>query len=98
GADVLALQELTPEEVDRMRAAGIGRSFPYQTLDARDGAEGVGIWSRFPLVQSRRIEGYQLAMVTTRVQVEHVDIAPTILVAHLPGPWPQPIDDWDRDL
>jgi endonuclease/exonuclease/phosphatase (EEP) superfamily protein YafD len=37
-------------------------------------------------------------MVSTRVQVEHVDIDPTILVAHLPGPWPQPIDDWERDL
>lgn len=98
GADVLAVQELTQQEVDRLQAAGITKSFPYHALDARHQAGGVGIWSRFPIAQAQHITGYQLAMVSARIRVERVDVDPTILVAHLSGPWPQPIDDWVQDL
>lgn len=48
GVDVLAVQELTPEEVERLQAAGIDRSLPYRVLEARDEAAGVGICSPFP--------------------------------------------------
>jgi endonuclease/exonuclease/phosphatase (EEP) superfamily protein YafD len=84
--------------VVRLQAAGIDKLFPYQALDARDGAEGVGIWSRYPLVKSLRIDGHQLAMLSARIRVGQAHVDPTILVALLPGPWPQPIDDWVRDL
>jgi endonuclease/exonuclease/phosphatase (EEP) superfamily protein YafD len=97
-ADVLAFQELTPREVDHLSAAGLDAIFPYRWLDPRRGASGVGLWSRFPMYATRRIDGYSMAFVSARIRVPGSSIDPSVLVAHLPGPWPQPIDDWRRDI
>jgi endonuclease/exonuclease/phosphatase (EEP) superfamily protein YafD len=97
-ADVLAVQELTPEEADRMGSAGLNKVFPYRELDARGHASGVGLWSRYPIVESHHIGGFNLAMVSARLRIEGVTVDPTVVVAHLAGPWPQPIDDWESDL
>lgn len=97
-ADILAVQELTPEAVNRLAAAGLDKTFPYHSLDAREYASGVGLWSRYPIPESKRISGYKLAMVGARLQIPGVDANPAIIVAHLPGPWPQPIDGWNEDL
>ncbi|WP_181428512.1 endonuclease/exonuclease/phosphatase family protein [Mycolicibacterium moriokaense] len=97
-ADLLAVQELTPEEADRISKAGVGRTFPFHALDARDYASGVGLWSRYPIVESHRVSGYELAMVSALIHVDGVTTNPTVVVAHLSGPWPQPIDDWEGDL
>jgi endonuclease/exonuclease/phosphatase (EEP) superfamily protein YafD len=97
-ADVIAFQELTPHEVDRLSRAGLDATFPYRWLDARGAAGGVGMWSRFPIEAPRRIDGYTFAFLTARIRVTGVSTGPTIVVAHLPGPWPYPIDAWRRDL
>ena len=97
-ADVIAFQELTSDEVNRLFAAGIGVTFPYRWLDAHGGAQGVGLWSRFPLTATRRIGGYTFAMISAQIRVPGASIDPTIVVVHLPGPWPQPIDSWRRDI
>jgi endonuclease/exonuclease/phosphatase (EEP) superfamily protein YafD len=97
-ADVLAVQELTPESAQRLATAGLDRSFPYRALDARPGASGVGVWSRYPITSSKRITDFGLAMVSARIKVEGVQVDPTVLVAHMSGPWPQPIDDWREDM
>lgn len=47
--DVLAMEELTPQEVDRLRAAGLERELPYAVDHADRSAEGTGLWSRLPL-------------------------------------------------
>jgi endonuclease/exonuclease/phosphatase family metal-dependent hydrolase len=48
--DVLALEELTPDELTRLDAAGLRRALPYRDSDARSfGASGSGMFSRFPL-------------------------------------------------
>ena len=47
--DVLALEEMTPQFVDRLDAAGLRRVLRYRDLDARWGANGSGLFSRFPL-------------------------------------------------
>jgi endonuclease/exonuclease/phosphatase (EEP) superfamily protein YafD len=97
-ADVLALQELTPEAVAGLTSAGLDRHFPFRLLDARGYASGVGLWSRYPLTQSTRVSGFTLAMVRARIHVDAIPVDPTIVVAHMSGPWPQPIDDWQRDM
>jgi endonuclease/exonuclease/phosphatase (EEP) superfamily protein YafD len=97
-ADVLGFQELTPQEVDRLSVGGLDAAFPYRWLDARYGASGVGIWSRFPLEATRRIGGYTMAFVSAQIRVAGISIDPTVVVAHMAGPWPQPIDDWRRDI
>lgn len=95
-ADVLAVQELTPEEADRLSAAGLDTLFPYRWLDPRAGASGVGLWSRLPLHAAKRIEGYTFGLLSARIRVPGVSVDPTVVVAHIPGPWP--IDGWRRDL
>ncbi|MGO9380976.1 MAG: endonuclease/exonuclease/phosphatase family protein [Mycobacterium sp.] len=97
-ADVIAFQELTPQEADRLSCAGLDATFPYRWLEARDGPGGVGIWSRFPIDAPRRIGGYTFAFLTAQIRVTGVSIDPTVVVAHVAGPWPRPIDDWRRDL
>ncbi|MCW2685856.1 MAG: hypothetical protein JWR37_746 [Mycobacterium sp.] len=97
-ADVLAFQELTPQEVDRLSAAGLDATFPYRWLDPRAEASGVGVWSRFPMHATRRLDGYEMAFVSAQIRITGISIDPTVVVAHVAGPWPQPIDDWRRDL
>jgi endonuclease/exonuclease/phosphatase (EEP) superfamily protein YafD len=97
-ADVLAVQELTNEEVAYLSAAGLDKAFPYRALDARDYASGGGVWSRYPISESARVDGYQLAMTRVRLHLDGVAVDPMVVVAHLSGPWPQPIGDWTRDL
>ncbi|MGA9491849.1 MAG: endonuclease/exonuclease/phosphatase family protein [Mycobacterium sp.] len=97
-ADVVAFQELTLQEADRLSRAGLDATFPYRWLEARDGPGGVGMWSRFPIETPRRIGGYAFAFLTARIRVAGVSTDPTVVVAHVAGPWPQPIDDWRRDL
>jgi endonuclease/exonuclease/phosphatase (EEP) superfamily protein YafD len=97
-ADVVAFQELTPRVVDRLSTAGLDAIFPYRWLDARGNSQGVGVWSRFPLVATRRIRGYTYAAVSARIRVAGVSIDPAVVVVHLAGPWPYPIDAWRRDL
>ena len=97
-ADVIAFQELTPQEADRLSSAGLDATFPYRWLDARGGPGGLGLWSRFPIDAPKRIGGYTFAFVTAQIRVTGVSIDPTVVVAHLAGPWPVPIDDWRRDL
>jgi endonuclease/exonuclease/phosphatase (EEP) superfamily protein YafD len=97
-ADVLAFQELTPQEADRLSAAGLDATFPYRWLDPRAGAAGVGVWSRLPMHAAKRIGGYTFALVSAQIRVAGISIDPTVVVAHMTGPWPQPIDGWRRDL
>jgi endonuclease/exonuclease/phosphatase (EEP) superfamily protein YafD len=97
-ADVLAFQELTPHEVDRLSAAGLDATFPYRWLDARAGASGVGVWSRLPMHAAKRIGGYTFALVSAQIRIAGISTDPTVVVAHITGPWPQPIDGWRRDL
>jgi endonuclease/exonuclease/phosphatase (EEP) superfamily protein YafD len=97
-ADVIAFQELTPQEADRLSAAGLDAKFPHRWLDARGDYRGVGMWSRFPIDAPRRIGGYTSAFLTARIRVTGISTDPTVVVAHLAGPWPGPIDDWRREL
>jgi endonuclease/exonuclease/phosphatase (EEP) superfamily protein YafD len=97
-ADVLAFQELTPAEVDRFNAAGLDATFPYRWLDPRGGAAGAGVWSRLPIRATSLIGGHTFPLVSAQIQVTGISIDPSVVVVHIPGPWPQPIDDWRRDL
>jgi endonuclease/exonuclease/phosphatase (EEP) superfamily protein YafD len=97
-ADVIAVQELTPQSVDRLTRAGLDATFPYRWLDARGDSRGVGMWSRFPIEAPRRISGYTFAFLTAQIRVPGVSTDLTVVVAHLPGPWPYPIDSWRRDF
>jgi len=97
-ADVLAVQELTPQEAGRLSQAGLDAAFPYRLLDARDDAQGAGLWSRLPIADARGIGGFGMPFLRARILIPGTSAGPTVVVVHLPGPWPQPIDDWRADM
>jgi endonuclease/exonuclease/phosphatase family metal-dependent hydrolase len=57
--DVLSLQELTPQEVARLDAAGLRRLLPYRVLDARPGANGSGLLAATRLRRLPRLDGLE---------------------------------------
>ena len=97
-ADVLAVQELTPGLAVAMSAAGLDAVMPYRSIDPRSNAAGIGIWSRYPIADSRVISGYQLAMRVARIQVPGVVIAPSLLAVHLAAPWVQSLQYFRDDI
>lgn len=95
-ADVLVIQELTPEA-----AAGLSslqETFPHQLLNPEAKAFGIGIWSRYPIVDPTHVEGYQMPMLRARIQVPGVRFAPTLLAVHLAAPWVQPLEIFRGDI
>lgn len=97
-ADVLAVQELTPEESTRLAAAGLGAEFPFHALQPKEGPAGVGIWSRYPIIASKPVDDFWLGLLTARIRVPGVGADTTAVVTHMSAPWPEPIQGWREDM
>lgn len=97
-ADIVAVQELTFDEVSRFSKAGLDQTFPYRVIYPHAIAAGTGLWSRYPIQTPTLINGFENAFISVRIHINGVAVDPAILVAHMPGPWPYPVDTWRRDL
>jgi endonuclease/exonuclease/phosphatase (EEP) superfamily protein YafD len=97
-ADVLVLEELTPDAAAGLSAAGLDGIFGHNFISPEERANGIGVWSRHPIVESEHIDGYQMPMLKTRIQVPGLMFAPTVLAIHLAAPWVQPLDRFRNDL
>ncbi|CAA0108673.1 Uncharacterised protein [Mycolicibacterium vanbaalenii] len=97
-ADIVAVQEMTPEAADGLVAAGMDAAFPHRIVLPAPLASGIGIWSRHPIVDSGRIDGYALPMLGARIRIPGVVVDTTVLSVHLAAPWPQPIGQWLQDI
>jgi endonuclease/exonuclease/phosphatase (EEP) superfamily protein YafD len=95
--DVLSVQELTPELAAGLSAAGLDAGFPYRIIKPGPGPSGIGIWSRYPIIESSG-EDTSTGMAWARLDIPDVVIDPMVIAAHFTAPWPQDIDFWDRDL
>jgi hypothetical protein len=51
GVDVLAVEELTPAAVERLRDAGVDSVLPHDVLSPAPGAAGTGLWTRLPTTE-----------------------------------------------
>jgi endonuclease/exonuclease/phosphatase (EEP) superfamily protein YafD len=49
GADVLGVQELTPELAAALDAAGLAEEMPHRQVEARRGASGTALYARHPI-------------------------------------------------
>jgi endonuclease/exonuclease/phosphatase family metal-dependent hydrolase len=68
--DVLTVQELTGPVADALAAAGIDALLPHQELRAGRGAEGSGVYARFPLAVATELEpdsSFEMPAVRLRV-------------------------------
>ena len=96
-ADVVMLQELTPEAAKGLVDARMADAFPYRALDPHPAAGGIGIYSRYPLTDATLIPGYSLAMVSARISPDGAGNV-TVVSMHFAAPWPQPITGWHNDF
>ena len=101
--DVLGVQELTPEFHQRLVAEEIEDLLPHRVVDARSGASGSGLYSRYP------VERVGPDTSTPHIPGEHahptglVDIpgAPSVqvtVVHPVPPVGPVAVDAWRRTL
>jgi endonuclease/exonuclease/phosphatase (EEP) superfamily protein YafD len=97
-ADILAVQELTPEQAELISAAGMDAVLPYQALRAREGPAGVGIWSRFPMRRGAEYDKFWLGLITAQVQIPDVSGEATVVAGHMSAPWPEVVRSWREDL
>jgi endonuclease/exonuclease/phosphatase (EEP) superfamily protein YafD len=97
-ADILAVQELTPDKADQLTAAGIDETLPYRVLRAREGPAGVGVWSRHPIVPVTDYDEFWLGLITARVRIPGVPAETIVVTTHMSAPWPEPIQGWRDDL
>lgn len=89
--DVVSVQELTPEAVAGLRAAGLERTLAHRMVRTGDGspASGTGIWSRYPLSDQDETEGLIFHNLVATVTV-NPDLAFSFFAMH-PIP-PAPLD------
>lgn len=97
-ADVLVVQEMTPGLAAAMVSEGLDRVMPHRSIDPRKNADGIGIWSRYPIADSQAVSGHAMPMRIARIQVPGVVIAPTVLAVHVAAPWVQPLQYFRDDI
>jgi endonuclease/exonuclease/phosphatase family metal-dependent hydrolase len=93
-ADLVAVQELTPEEIRRFSEAGMFEQFPYSLLKPAAGAGGIGLWSRFPIKAIDQDSAPGCTMVSARVRVPGVRNELVFASVHVIAPHPKLIDRW----
>jgi endonuclease/exonuclease/phosphatase (EEP) superfamily protein YafD len=99
-ADVIAVSELTSDAVLRYSRAGIDEQFPYSVLIPATGSEGVGLWSRYPLitVQSKRDWN---TFAAAKIQIPGVRYNPLVVSLHATSPLAHDVDSfgaWRRTI
>lgn len=84
GADVVALEELTPAVAQLARSGELGKRYPYQLLAARPGSTGAGLFSRLPLVDATIEDVASMVVPTATISVGGRSV--TIHVVHTLAP------------
>ena len=95
--DVLAVQELTPQMVGRLAAAGLAQLLPFSHLDPRPGWAGTGLWARWPLTPLPPVPG--LTSAAPRARIDPPAGWPVTLTAVHPfAPMNENAYIWQREL
>lgn len=96
-ADLLATEELTTTEQQRLLAAGLARELPYRyTRPIPSGGGGLGVWSRYPLHDEQDVPGFWLGVLSTRVELPGGPV--TFLAVHLTPPYPYADHHWRHEI
>ena len=67
GVDLLMTVETTPESAEALRTAGLATLLPHESVATAPGAQGVAVWSRYPLSPPESIPGFSLGGVRTEM-------------------------------
>jgi endonuclease/exonuclease/phosphatase (EEP) superfamily protein YafD len=66
-ADVVVVQELTPQHADGLRAAGLLDAMPHHVLDPQPGYHGSGLYARWPITDAEVFDVYGMGMAAATV-------------------------------
>lgn len=94
--DVLTVQELTVDAAVRLDAAGLAAELPHRYLHPGAGGGGTGIYSRYPLRDGRRLDGFELA--NLGATVDHPEAGPVTVFALHPVPPPLGFAAWRSEM
>lgn len=95
-ADVIAVSELTAEEVQEFSRVGIEEPFPHSLLKPAPGAGGIGLWSRYPLVTVPPAKHPGSAIASAQVQIPNVRFSPLVASVHITSPVTAEAGSFDR--
>ncbi|MBN2305515.1 MAG: endonuclease/exonuclease/phosphatase family protein [Anaerolineae bacterium] len=84
-ADIVGLQELGPVHTDRI-ADELAEQYPYQSLHPALPVHGVGLLSRYPILEATAFEPVPGAMLHMRAVLDVDGVRLTVYVAHPPPP------------
>lgn len=96
-ADVVAVQELTPDGLKGLSANGIDAEFPHRIVKPLDGGSGAGLWSRHPLHATGDATSEAVPIIAT-LDVPGIATPPVVANVHLSAPWPWTIEWWRADI
>ncbi len=95
--DVLSLQEVTPEALDQLEAAGIDKWLPYHAVRPRPGVAGTALYGTEPFRHARTVDS-RTRFDMARAETSHKGLKLDLVAAHpsppVPGP---PTEDWRLD-
>ncbi|WP_245717491.1 endonuclease/exonuclease/phosphatase family protein [Nocardia jejuensis] len=94
--EVLTLSELTPEILQRLQTAGIDAELPYHFTQPSGGGQGSGIFSRYPLRDEVKFDGFWLN--NLRATMIHPDRGPVTVFSLHPVPPNIDFDSWQHEL
>ncbi|WP_415973345.1 endonuclease/exonuclease/phosphatase family protein [Rhodococcus sp. 077-4] len=92
--DVLTLVELTPQAEADLRGRLV-ELLPHAYVSAAPGGDGTGIYSRFPLRDQQRHDGFVTELLSARVEMPG---RPLVFAVHPVPPWPREPSEWVREL
>jgi endonuclease/exonuclease/phosphatase family metal-dependent hydrolase len=100
GANVLFLQELTGDAVNRLKKAGLSDLMPQEVTELRGGPRGSGIYSRFPLSERPSLAPVHAAQPTAVLELPGGNAVEVGCVhPHPPKPpWSRGVARWRREL
>jgi endonuclease/exonuclease/phosphatase (EEP) superfamily protein YafD len=94
--DVLTVEELTAEMAERLAVAGLGESLPYHYSEPTSGGGGTGIYSRYPLRDNRKYDGFVLNNVSATM--DHPQAGAVAVFAFHPIPPLFDFPAWDSEM
>jgi endonuclease/exonuclease/phosphatase (EEP) superfamily protein YafD len=95
--DVLTVVELTPAGHRGLLDAGLAERLPYSHVSTASGGNGTGIYSRHPLADEQRHDGYITELLSSRIAVPGGP-KPLVFAVHPVPPWPRHPEAWVREL
>jgi len=94
--DLLSLQELTPEAVVALNAAGLDGELGYSEVLAEPGITGTGLWSRYPLTNVEELQGFVSGQIVATVEAPEGSF--TMLAVHPRAPGSRNHIGWEAEM